>query len=113
MISSVQIQNDVTVIALTGSLDVSLQKQFKQELQDLVSASGGDVVLDFASVTFIDSSCLGALVTLTKEVREKRGDIKIARAADEVLSIFQITRLDRLFTIFDSLPEAIDDFFST
>lgn len=113
MIGAVVVENDVAVIALTGSLDVAVQKQFKQELDDMIKKTDGDVVLDFSAVTFIDSSCLGALVSLVKDVRESRGDIKICAPTDEVRSIFQITRLDRVFALHDSRKEAIDDFFAT
>jgi anti-sigma B factor antagonist len=113
MITSVRIENEVAIITLVGSLDVSLQKTFKQELQEHIDKSGSDIVLDFTGVTFIDSSCLGALVALSKSVRDKKGDIKIACALDEVRAIFQITRLDRMFRLFDTVREAIDDYFSS
>lgn len=111
MISSIGNKKDVCVITLTGSLDVALQKQLKLGLEDAIEKNGTDLVLDFAHVSFIDSSCLGALVSLTKHLRDQKGDIKIACPADEVRSIFQITRLDRLFQLFDSVDDAIDAFY--
>lgn len=112
MITEFKIENDVLIIGLTGSLDVSVQSLLKEKISDIThSEQQDDLVLDFQQVNFIDSSCLGALVSLAKKMREKNGDMKIARMSDDVRSIFQITRLDRVFDVYDKLEEAIEAYY--
>lgn len=111
MIIEVLKEHDVNVVRLKGSLDVSLQKKLKDKLTNISEAEENDIILDFAKVTFIDSSCLGSLVSLTKMVREKKGDIKLSNLSEDVLSIFQITRLDKVFEIFDKNEDAVKSFF--
>ncbi len=111
MISEVKKQNDVAIVTLNGSLDVSHQKMLKDKLVSASDIQDNDIVLDFSKVTFIDSSCLGTLVSLAKTLREKKGDIKLSNLSDDVRSIFQITRLDRVFDIFDNNEDAVTGFY--
>lgn len=110
IIQEVRVIQEVAIISLTGTLDVALQKTLRDELER-VAVEQRDLVLDFTQVTFIDSSCLGSLVATVKALRDKQGDIKIAGLRDDVLSIFQITRLDRIFGIFDSVDEAAASYY--
>lgn len=111
MIFNTEKIQDVFVVRLQGSLDVAVQTALKEKLQEFAEKNDDDIVLDFTSVHFIDSSCLGALVALLKRIRERKGDIKIAHLSDDVRSIFQITRLDRVFEIFDTTDEAVTSFY--
>ncbi|MBF0105627.1 MAG: STAS domain-containing protein [Deltaproteobacteria bacterium] len=104
-------ENRVMVVTFQGSLDVSNQTKLKDTLAGIADAGESDVVFDFKDVNFIDSSCLGVLVAITKRLREIKGDIKLTGLSDDVRSIFQITRLDRIFEIFASNKEAVDSFY--
>lgn len=104
-------EHGVTVVKLNGSLDVSVQKTLKDKLIEVAESNESDVVVDFESVNFIDSSCLGVLVSLAKRLREKKGDIKISQLSSDVMSIFQITRLDRVFEIFEKNKEAVESYY--
>lgn len=105
-----RVQNEVLIIPLAGSLDVSLQRAFKEELETLTGKQT-DVVLDFTTVTFIDSSCLGALVSLTRAIRGREGDFRLAGLSENTRSIFQITRMERVFKIYDTVEDAIASYY--
>lgn len=111
MIESVTIEQDVAVVTLKGSLDVSVQKELKEELLEVAENKQNDIALNMAHVEFIDSSCLGVLVSLAKRFREKKGDIKLFGLTDDVRSIFQITRLDKVFEVFEGQAETVDSFY--
>lgn len=110
LIQEVRLVNEVAVATLVGTLDVAVQKNLRDELER-VAQEQGDIVLDLSQVSFIDSSCLGALVAVAKALREKQGDVKIAGLRDDLLSIFQITRLDRVFNIFDTVEDAAASYY--
>ena len=111
MITETKTEKDVLIISLKGALDVSLQNKLKTKLSDFADANAGDMILDFGQVTFIDSSCLGTIVSMAKKLREKKGDIKLINLSDDVRSIFQITRLDRVLEIFDDSNAAVQSFY--
>ncbi len=111
MITKTENRSEVIIVGLSGILEVSLQQTLKDKLIQ-IAREQNDLVLDFAEVSFIDSSCLGALVSLAKTLREQKGDVKLVRLTDDVQSIFQITRLDRIFEIFETVDSAVESFYS-
>ena len=111
MISEVNLINEVAVLKLQGSLEISIHKDLKDQLLKTASEYEDDMVLDFSEVTFIDSSCLGAIVSVTKELRNQKGNVKIVNLTDDVYSIFQITRLDKVFQIYDDINQAVESYF--
>ena len=111
MIIKTENRSDVIIVGLTGVLEVSLQQTLKDKLIQ-IAREQNDLVLNFAEVSFIDSSCLGALVSLAKTLREKKGDMKLVCLNEDVQSIFQITRLDRIFEIFETVDLAVESFYS-
>lgn len=111
MITKTENRSEVIIVGLSGILEVSLQQTLKDKLIQ-IAREQNDLVLDFSEVSFIDSSCLGALVSLAKTLREQKGDIKLVRLTEDVQSIFQITRLDRIFEIFETVDSAVESFYS-
>lgn len=108
--AQIKTKNDVMVVQLQGSLEVDFQGMLKEKIEE-ISGKESDIVLDFSEVTFIDSSCLGALVSSVKSLRAKKGDLKLSCLQEEVRSIFQITRLDKIFEIFENVEEAIESYY--
>ena len=100
----------MTVIVLEGSLEVGKQEKLKEDLLKQISSPSRRAVLDLTAVDFIDSACLGALIAVTRRLREQGGDIKISGLSAEVKSIFQITRLDRVFEVFWKKEEAVSSY---
>ena len=93
---------DVAVVrfAHCRTLDESTAQSVGQELTDLVDRAGHrKVLLDMSDVGFLTSTALGKLVVLHKKLRSVDGELKICGLQSPIESIFQITRLDRLFEI--------------
>lgn len=55
--------------------------------------------LDLSSVTFLDSSGLGALISLHKTMRSRNGTVRLINPAPNVRQILELTRLHRVFEI--------------
>jgi len=110
IIQNIRNLNEIFVVEMSGSLDVSLQKELRDDLSRAMPPAS-DGVLDFSGVSFVDSSCLGALVSLLKSTRDAGGDFKLASLTDDVRSIFQITRLERVFEVFDTVEEAAESYY--
>ena len=97
----------VSKIQLAGRLEAATVPELKAEVQKLVSNNSSQIVLDMAGVTFVDSSGLGALVASLRTVNKVDGDIRIANLTPDVRSIFELTRMHRLFEIYPSSDVAI------
>jgi anti-sigma B factor antagonist len=100
----------VTVVRVDGQLIVGN----RQELKDLVNQSldAGDrkFLIDFSRTGYIDSSGLGALVALSKRVRELGGELRLSGLNEDLRSLFELTKLDTLFAIADTPEQALAGF---
>ncbi|NTW83589.1 MAG: STAS domain-containing protein [Chlorobiaceae bacterium] len=104
MIISEKIISNISILAPEGSLDAATVPQ----LQNFTAKSEltPTLVLNLSRVDFLDSSGLGAIVGMARNKRESGGDVVLACMNDRVRKVFEITRVARLFHIFDDLEAA-------
>ena len=75
-------------------------QEIGRELFDLVERDNRKkVLLDFSEVSFMSSAALGKLITLYKKSHTNGSDLKLCGIRPEIIDIFAVTRLDRLFDI--------------
>ena len=101
---------DIDVLELTGRLDASSTRKLKGRVDSLVNENRVKLIVDMAGVDFIDSAGLGSLVSSLRAVNEMNGDIKVVALQKQVRSIFELTRLHRIFGIFDDVEAAMNGF---
>jgi len=102
-----KVDESTYVIALAGEVDLYTAPEFKQQLLDVIGAGGKDVVVDFSDTTFIDSTTLGVLVGGVKRLRAQDGRLSLVCSDRNIRKIFEITGLDRVFTIYPTRDEAL------
>ena len=95
------------VISLAGEVDLYTAPEFKQQLLDVIAKGAKDVVVDFTNTTFIDSTTLGVLVGGVKRLRQNDGQLSLVCSDRNITKIFEITGLDRVFTIHTTREEAL------
>lgn len=95
----IQKQGNVAILHLQGSLDADSVNTFKKTTQELLEDGTRRMVFDCRTLDFVDSIGLGAMISLLRRIRSDGGDLKIAGLNAEVRSVFEITRLHRLFEI--------------
>jgi anti-sigma B factor antagonist len=95
------------VISLAGEVDLYTAPEFKQQLLDVIGKGAKDVVVDFSNTTFIDSTTLGVLVGGVKRLRAQDGRLSLVCSDRNITKIFEITGLDRVFTIYPTRDEAL------
>jgi anti-sigma B factor antagonist len=100
----------VTVVTIPGkSLDAGNSQEFKNDINPVLDEHK-QVVFDLSELNFVDSSGCGALVSCLRRVRKDSGDLRLCRVASQVLDLFGVIRMDRIFEIFDTRDEAIAAF---
>ena len=99
--------NDRLVVDVDGQLVVGNRQEFKQAILDEVEQGVRLVIVDFSKSAYIDSSGLGALVSLGKRLREAGGDLRLTGLNDDLRTLFELTRLDSLFPLFSSREHAL------
>ena len=93
-------------------VDIEVAGQFRAALLRLVEQGHRSLVVDMSEVSFIDSSGLGALVSALKALKtqDRTGDIRLANVQQPVVALLEIIRLQRVFTSFPSVEQAVDSF---
>ena len=99
--------NGIGVIALEGEVDVYTAPKLKSRLIDLVDEGKYNIVIDLQKVEFMDSSGLGVLVGGLKRVKSHQGSIALVCTQENILKIFRITGLVKVFPIFSTEEEAV------
>src|ERR671926_716965 len=96
------------VISLAGEVDLYTAPEFKQQLLEVIGQGARNVVVDFTDTTFIDSTTLGVLVGGVKRLRSNDGQLSLVCSDRNITKIFEITVLDRVFTIYPTRQSAIE-----
>ncbi|WP_120499870.1 STAS domain-containing protein [Roseovarius sp. EL26] len=97
-----QIRSNVNIVTVNETrIDAAAAIQFKDEMRSLTEDSPSHVVLDLSQVAFVDSSGLGAIVAVKKHFGTSK-QLDLAGLTADVAKVFQLTRMDKIFTIHDS-----------
>jgi anti-sigma B factor antagonist len=94
------------VVRLGGELDLYNAAQVRAALDEACAETPERVVVDLAEVVFIDSTVLGVLIE-TRAKLDNRGGLLLAAPGLETRRALQISGLDKLFTVHDTVPDAL------
>ena len=96
-----------TVIAVSGEIDVYTAPRLRETIISLTDAGNYHLIVDMEGVEFLDSTGLGVLVGGLKRVRAHDGWIDLVSTQGRILRIFRITGLNKVFSIYDSVAQAV------
>jgi anti-sigma B factor antagonist len=109
-LSDTKSSSGVVIVKVEGQLVVGNRNELKEHLQRMLEKGERRFLIDFAETGYIDSSGLGALVALARKVREEGGDLRLSGLNEDLRSLFELTKLDTLFTITDTPDQALATF---
>ncbi len=107
MDSRVESFDDVDVIRVTGRIDLVTSNALKDNIRERLQRQRTNIVLNMERVDFINSSGLGAMVSILKDVRLAGGRLVLSNLAPYVQEIFEITQLANVFEIFSAEDAAV------
>ena len=98
-----------SVMEVGGELDMDTVPQLHDVLQEATDRGARQVVLDFAEVTFMDSSGLGLLVDWYKTLRERDGRLCLAAVQPRVRTVLVLSAVDQVGEVYDTVAAAEAD----
>jgi anti-anti-sigma factor len=105
---------DVLVVYFTDAkiLDEARIQQIGKELMDMATSASQSkkMLLNFQGVQFMSSAMIGKLVLLNKKCKTDGVNLKLCQISPNVLEVFKITRLNKVFEIFADEEKAIKSF---
>jgi anti-sigma B factor antagonist len=99
-------QDGSAVVAVAGEIDVYTSPILQERLVEVIRDGSSSIVLDLSEVTFLDSTGLGVLITGLKRCRSAGGDLVLVTAQPNVLKVLEITGLNDVFKVHDTVEAA-------
>ena len=95
------------ILALEGEIDLHRSPQVKESLEPLITQKVPRILLDFSGVTYVDSSGLATMIETLQRIQSYGGKFAMFGLRESVRNIFEIARLDQIFTIFPDEASAV------
>jgi anti-sigma B factor antagonist len=107
-----QQKDDVLVGRFTSQkiLSDALIRQIGNELLQLADEADGKLLLDFQMVQFMSSAMIGKIVLLNKRCKSTKTKVKLCNIAPAIKEVFEITRLNKVFSIHETEEDALTAF---
>ncbi|HEX9093219.1 MAG TPA: STAS domain-containing protein [Coriobacteriia bacterium] len=93
-------------VSVSGEIDVYTSPILRERLIEAMDGGCDRIVVSLDGVGFIDSSGLGVLVGALRRVKEREGELILVCGREQILKVFRITGLDRVFPIVATPDEA-------
>jgi anti-sigma B factor antagonist len=106
-ISTDQAGPTAVVLGLNGEVDLYTCPELKQKLLRVIDEGATVVVVDLTETTFIDSTGLGVLLRGVERLNTEGGHLGVVCIDPNMTKIFEVTGLNRVFSIYSSREEAL------
>jgi len=101
----------VAICCISGEVTIDTAPELKKTFKKIIDNKTRKVLLDFRGVDYIDSSGLASLIDFSRNLKVIQGMVFMSELSPKVSSIFSITKLDKVFRIFDTEEEALKSFY--
>jgi len=102
--------NNITLVVLRGEIGTETVNQLKDKMEAIVNEGKNRLVMDFSDVSYLNSMGLGVIAGTLKRVKKENGDLKLLNLSPAVRELLELTRLTKVFEIFDSEESALKSF---
>lgn len=107
-LSEERLASGAHVVAVSGEVDIFTAPDLKRTIAAAIEDGAHLLVVDLTHTRFLDSTALGVLIGAVKRLRPLNGRLAIVNTEPSTAKTFQITGLDRIFTIVATRDEALD-----
>jgi anti-sigma B factor antagonist len=91
------IEGAVSSLRIEGALDALTVREVRTTIDAVVARQPRHVTVDFERVTLLDSTGVGAIVSLFKRITAQGGSVVVVRAHDQPLAVLKLLKLDVVF----------------
>ena len=104
-----EVINSTLVIRPQGEIDLGRSPDLRKKMGEFIASSPQKIVVDLSGVSYMDSSGVATLVEALQQCRTGSISLTLCAMQDRVRSIFEIARLDMVFTIATTIEEALEN----
>jgi len=108
LVIDIRRQADAAVVSPRGEVTVFTSPALRLRLREVITDGARRIVMDLSAVAYVDSSGVATFVDALREVRQNQGRLILAGVSPRVRGVFEIARLDTLFTMTETVEEALE-----
>ena len=101
---------NVVVIDIPRRLTSEISGELKKLMKELLEKENYKIVMNLEKTKYMDSSGLGAIVSKIAATRSKGGDIRLAAPQQTIIDLLELTHINQIVKIFDTVEEAVNSF---
>ncbi len=101
---------DVVVLSVEGEINFNSSPDFRKSFLKVLDSKEQKVIINLSNVAYVDSSGLATLVEALQKIKGAGGRLKLTNLSAKVKSLFEITKLEKLFEIFLTEEDALKAF---
>ena len=98
------------VCFLEGEININNSPELRKAFDGIIKRQNKKVLVDFSNVSYIDSSGLATLIEMFQRLKKIGGALRFSNLDQKVKNVFEVTKLHKLFEIFDAREAALKDF---
>ncbi len=98
---------DLTILELSGEIDVSESPKLRDMLLNLLEENSGRLLVNMADIVYIDSAGLSVLIAANRRAKTMGGSFGLSNPQKSVEQVFKLTRMDKVFQIYPTVKEAV------
>lgn len=92
-------EEEILNVLLSGDLDINSVEKFKEDILEKYENMDCDIVINLKDLEYIDSTGIGAIMTVYNEVKKKNKVLTVENANRNIAKLFKITELDKIFNM--------------
>ncbi len=100
-------QQGVQVVEVSGDIDFHTSRDLREKFQQILNNKGAKLLVNLKKVNYIDSSGLATFVEALQHVKQSGGKLVLVGLAPAVRGVFEIAKLDSIFSLSDSEEKAL------
>lgn len=102
--------NDTVICRLEGEVNINNSPELRKDFEEIIKRNEKKVLVDFSGVSYIDSSGLATLIEMLQRLKKIGGSMRFSNMDQKIKNIFEITKLHKLFDIYETRELALKDF---
>ena len=103
----IESKGNTTFVVPLGDVDLSKSATLRSSLHDVVQSESEKIIIDLNAVPYMDSSGVATLIEALQLAKQVGKELVLCNITDGVQSIIELSRLDMIFTIFESRETAL------
>ena len=101
-------ERNYTILKIKGDVDLYSSPQVRKQILALANKKHASILVDFLEVTYMDSSGVATLVEALQLTNKNGGKLRLFNLGQPIKDVFELSRLDRVFEIYDDEGQALE-----